>query len=125
MCGAISTPGRQHAAMVRPNEVAYLVGCHRLLIVRLTRSASLALSCREIEVRGPTIPGECRGLVDRVAELARTRFAPRAAQVDRDAAFPIENYRDLHAAGLLGLTVPQEVGGVGADPPTDAPGRQG
>jgi len=86
----------------------------------LTRSASLALSCREIEVRGPTIPGECRGLVDRVAELARTRFAPRAAQTDIDAAFPIENYRDLHAAGLLGLTVPEEFGGVGADPLTYA-----
>jgi alkylation response protein AidB-like acyl-CoA dehydrogenase len=86
----------------------------------LTCSASLALTCREIEVRGPTIPGECGGLVDRVAELARTRFAPRAARIDIDAAFPIENYRDLHAAGLLGLTVPEEFGGVGADPLTYA-----
>src|SRR5258708_32354763 len=68
----------------------------------------------------PTIPGECRGLVDRVAELARTRFAPRAAQTDIDAAFPIENYRDLHAAGLLGLSVPHAFGGLGADPLTYA-----
>src|SRR5260370_16901734 len=68
----------------------------------------------------PTIPAECRGLVDQVAELARTRFAPRAAKFDVEAAFPIENYRDLHAAGLLGLTVPQEFGGVGADPLTYA-----
>ena len=67
-----------------------------------------------------TIPAECRDLVDRVAELARTRFAPRAAAVDLDAVFPIENYRDLHAAGLLGLTVPKEFGGVGADPLTYA-----
>src|SRR5260370_28643521 len=68
----------------------------------------------------PTIPAECRGLVDQVAELARTRFAPRAAETDIDAAFPIENYRDLHAAGLLGLTAPEEFGGVDADPLTYA-----
>src|ERR1700687_5101467 len=68
----------------------------------------------------PTIPAECRGLVDRVAELARTRFAPRAARLDVDAPCPLENYRNLHAAGLLGLTVPQEFGGVGADPLTYA-----
>ena len=71
-------------------------------------------------MRDPTIPVECRGLVDQVAELARTRFAPRAARIDIDAAFPIENYRDLHAAGLLGLTVPEEFGGLGADPLTYA-----
>src|SRR6266568_9125806 len=60
------------------------------------------------------------GVVEQVAELARARFAPRAARFDADAAFPIENYRDLHAAGLLGLTVPKEFGGVGADPLTYA-----
>src|SRR6266849_1553941 len=72
------------------------------------------------ELARPTIPAECRDLVDRVAELARTRFAPRAARFDVDAAFPVENYRDLHAAGLLGLTVPKEFGGVGVDPLTYA-----
>lgn len=62
----------------------------------------------------------CRGLVEQFAELARTRFAPRAARFDSEAAFPVENYRDLHAAGLLRLTVPQAFGGVGADPLTYA-----
>jgi alkylation response protein AidB-like acyl-CoA dehydrogenase len=62
----------------------------------------------------------CRGLVKQFAELARTRFAPRAARFDSEAAFPVENYRDLHAAGLLRLTVPQAFGGVGADPLTYA-----
>ena len=66
------------------------------------------------------IPADCRGLVEQVADLARTRFAPRAARFDAEAAFPIENYRDLHAAGLLGLTVPRGFGGVGADPLTYA-----
>src|SRR5262249_17189573 len=44
----------------------------------------------------------------------------RAARYDAEAAFPLENYRDLHAAGLLGLTVPQAYGGAGADPLTYA-----
>jgi alkylation response protein AidB-like acyl-CoA dehydrogenase len=60
------------------------------------------------------------GLVERCAELARTRFAQRAADYDASATFPVENYRDLHAAGLLGLTVPAAYGGLGADPCTYA-----
>jgi alkylation response protein AidB-like acyl-CoA dehydrogenase len=72
------------------------------------------------ELARPTIPADSRDLVERVAELARSRFAERAATFDRDAAFPAENYRDLHAAGLLGLTVPKKFGGLGADPLTYA-----
>src|SRR5216684_3511996 len=66
------------------------------------------------------MPAACRDVVEQVAELARSRFAPRAAKFDSEAAFPVENYRDLHAAGLLRLTVPQAFGGVGADPLTYA-----
>jgi alkylation response protein AidB-like acyl-CoA dehydrogenase len=62
----------------------------------------------------------CADLVARCAELARTRFAERAAEYDARAEFPAENYRDLHAAGLLGLTVPAAYGGLGADPRTYA-----
>jgi alkylation response protein AidB-like acyl-CoA dehydrogenase len=72
------------------------------------------------ELTRPMIPDNSRGLVDRFTELTRSRFAPRAARFDAEAAFPIENYRDLHAAGLLGLTVPKLFGGVGADPFTYA-----
>ena len=48
-------------------------------------------------------------------QLGREKFAPRAAQIDRDAAFPTENYRDLHQSGLLGICIPQTDGGHGAD----------
>ena len=41
-------------------------------------------------------------------------FAGTAAQHDRDASFPFENFRLLHEHGLLALTVPQEFGGGGA-----------
>ena len=47
-------------------------------------------------------------------ELGQNRFAARAARHDRDATFPIENYRDLHEAGLLGICIPTENGGHGA-----------
>jgi alkylation response protein AidB-like acyl-CoA dehydrogenase len=48
-------------------------------------------------------------------QLGQEKFAGRAAQIDRDAAFPTENYRDLHQAGLLGICIPRSNGGLGAD----------
>ena len=59
-------------------------------------------------------PGQA-ALLDQVRTLAATRFAPRAAGYDRDAAFPTENYVDLRAAGLLAICIPQAQGGLGAD----------
>ena len=53
-------------------------------------------------------------LVALAAPLAE-RFAERAEQHDRDGSFPFENFAELREAGLLGLTVPQEYGGLGAD----------
>jgi alkylation response protein AidB-like acyl-CoA dehydrogenase len=50
--------------------------------------------------------------------LGREKFAPRAAQWDEEASFPFANYEDLRAAGFLGLCVPREHGGLGADYPT-------
>jgi alkylation response protein AidB-like acyl-CoA dehydrogenase len=54
-------------------------------------------------------------LMDRAYHLAVERFAPRAAAHDREASFPIEDYTDLHAAGLLALCIPESYGGLGAD----------
>src|SRR5438132_14254421 len=65
---------------------------------------------------------EAFGLADAEAELiAQARrfgarvLAPRAAQHDRDATFPIENFRDMHREKLLGICIPTEDGGLGAD----------
>lgn len=41
-------------------------------------------------------------------------FAERAADYDRLAAFPHENYADIRAAGLPALVIPEEYGGWGA-----------
>ncbi len=62
----------------------------------------------------PLTPAQC-ALVETVASLSRERFAARAAHYDAESRFPVENYHDLHAAGLLGLTVPAEYGGRAAD----------
>ncbi|MBI2555442.1 MAG: acyl-CoA/acyl-ACP dehydrogenase [Candidatus Rokubacteria bacterium] len=68
----------------------------------------------------PPLRPEQRALVQQVTALSRERFAPRAARYDAESVFPTENYEDLRVAGLLGLTVPKEHGGLGADPLTYA-----
>ncbi|HKD74243.1 MAG TPA: acyl-CoA dehydrogenase family protein [Ktedonobacterales bacterium] len=54
-------------------------------------------------------------LIASAQKLAAQHFAPRAARHDREASFPTANYRDLHAAGLLGICIPKSHGGLGAD----------
>ena len=54
-------------------------------------------------------------LIDQARELAMECFAPRAAELDRNAEFPFADYDDLRDAGLLGLCVPEKYGGLGAD----------
>lgn len=58
---------------------------------------------------------EQRALIEKVATLARERFAARAARYDAESRFPAENYQDLREAGLIGLTVPRRYGGLEAD----------
>ena len=53
-------------------------------------------------------------LIDSARRFGARVLAPRAAQHDRDATFPIENFRDMHEAGLLAICVPRTEGGAGA-----------
>lgn len=55
-------------------------------------------------------------LASRLAELTAT-LATSASELDRDAVFPHHNLELLHRLGLLGLTVPTELGGHDADLP--------
>ncbi|MDP9366127.1 MAG: acyl-CoA dehydrogenase family protein, partial [Chloroflexota bacterium] len=64
--------------------------------------------------------GELVALADQLAE----RFAPRVADHDRENSFPFENFRELHEAGYLALSVPREYGGGGADPMTVAQAQE-
>ena len=46
-------------------------------------------------------------LIAKARRFGARVLAPRAAQHDRDATFPIENYRDMHPAGLLAHLHPE------------------
>ena len=58
---------------------------------------------------------ERRALRERARALAREVIAPRAAEVDRTERYPWDNVQALKDAGLMGLTVPRELGGPGGD----------
>src|SRR5690349_20065910 len=50
-----------------------------------------------------------------VRELCEREFAPHAAAWDRDGMVPREAVSRLAEQGLLGMSVPEELGGVGYD----------
>lgn len=52
-------------------------------------------------------------MVQQAKVVADASIAPHAASVDRDRAFPAESIAALGDAGLLGLTIPAEFGGLG------------
>ena len=52
---------------------------------------------------------------ERVADLAQRELAPRAEETDRTGQYPQESLEALQRAGLWGLRVSQEHGGLGAD----------
>ncbi|WP_024682506.1 acyl-CoA dehydrogenase family protein [Pseudomonas syringae] len=61
-------------------------------------------------------PESAEDFSKRLAELTAA-LAETAEQYDISAQFPHANFQLLHAHGLLGLTVPTELGGGGADLP--------
>ena len=78
------------------------------------RATTAVVDAPIFDPRAFRLDPEQAALLDRVRDLAATRFAPRAAEYDRDARFPTENYQDLREAGLLAICIPREQGGLGA-----------
>jgi short-chain 2-methylacyl-CoA dehydrogenase len=52
---------------------------------------------------------------DTVREFAESRIAPVAAELDREHRFPYDLVAELAELGLMGMTIPEEFGGAGAD----------
>jgi short/branched chain acyl-CoA dehydrogenase len=50
-----------------------------------------------------------------VREFAEQRVAPVAEELDREGRFPYELVAELAELGLMGMTIPEEYGGAGAD----------
>jgi alkylation response protein AidB-like acyl-CoA dehydrogenase len=54
-------------------------------------------------------------LRDTVRQFALERVAPVAEELDREKRFPYELVSELAELGLMGMTIPEEYGGAGAD----------
>ncbi len=50
-----------------------------------------------------------------VREFCEKKLAPRASEIDENGEIPHEILEDMAAFGLLGITIPEEYGGSGAD----------
>ena len=50
-----------------------------------------------------------------VRDFAQQRVAPVAEELDRESRFPYDLVGELAELGLMGMTIPQEYGGAGAD----------
>ena len=61
------------------------------------------------------LSGEQQLLRDTVREFAETRVAPAAEELDREARFPYELVAEMAELGLMGIPIPEEHGGAGAD----------
>jgi alkylation response protein AidB-like acyl-CoA dehydrogenase len=58
---------------------------------------------------------EQAALIDRARRFGQRVLAPRAEKHDREASFPLENFRDMLPEGLLAICIPKPEGGLGAD----------
>jgi short-chain 2-methylacyl-CoA dehydrogenase len=50
-----------------------------------------------------------------VRDFAVERIAPAAEELDREHRFPYELVREMAELGLMGMTIPEELGGAGTD----------
>ncbi|MBI5285019.1 MAG: acyl-CoA dehydrogenase family protein [Chloroflexi bacterium] len=66
-------------------------------------------------MNGELLTDEHRLLRDTVLAFARRELGPVADDIDRDDAFPPDLFQRLGDLGILGVTVPKEYGGAGAD----------
>ena len=59
------------------------------------------------------LPARVEELRQAVREFALRRIAPQAEEIDRSNRFPRELWPEMGGMGLLGMTVPEEYGGLG------------
>ena len=63
----------------------------------------------------PGLTQKQKSLQSTARRLSDAILRPHADEVDRSRSFPVENFKALGDAGLLGLTVPAQYGGKGGD----------
>jgi alkylation response protein AidB-like acyl-CoA dehydrogenase len=52
---------------------------------------------------------------DMVRDFAQREIAPKAAEIDKNGAFPVDILAQMSELGLMGLPIAEEYGGAGAD----------
>ena len=62
-----------------------------------------------------SLTGEQREIQTLAREFAQAEIEPNAAAWDREHRFPVELYGKLGDLGLMGVCVPEELGGAGTD----------
>ena len=58
---------------------------------------------------------EQEAILKEVREICRKKFQPRSAEINEKGEFPWENVKVLAQSDLLGVTIPEEYGGLGMD----------
>jgi alkylation response protein AidB-like acyl-CoA dehydrogenase len=80
--------------------------------------ASTYLPTRDMPIFDPVafrLRDDQVAIIEKARKFGQKVLAPSAAKHDREATFPIENFRDMHGEGLLSVCIPKEYGGGGAD----------
>jgi isovaleryl-CoA dehydrogenase len=61
------------------------------------------------------LPEDHYMLLESIRKFAKKEVAPFAEQIDEEDRFPIDAFRKLGELGFLGVTIPEDYGGVGSD----------
>lgn len=69
----------------------------------------------DVQPYGEFLTDEHQDIREAVRNFATKEIAPKAADVDHNARFPEETFKELGKMGLLGLPISEEYGGAGAD----------
>ena len=76
---------------------------------------STAVSENDVLPFGEFLTEEHHAIREAIRDFATRDIAPKAHEVDQEARFPIETFKELGKLGYLGLPIGSEYGGAGAD----------
>lgn len=76
---------------------------------------SSAVTDHDVLPYGALLDDEHHAIREAIRDFATKKIAPNAHDVDQNARFPIETFKELGKLGYLGLPIGTEYGGAGAD----------
>lgn len=76
---------------------------------------STTMTGQDVAPYSEFLTDEHQAIREMIRDFATKEIAPKAAEVDREARFPVETFKQLGKLDLLGLPIDAEYGGAGAD----------